>query len=41
MKTVSLKYGSRGEETGAALHDVVETKGISHDERELRKNLYY
>jgi hypothetical protein len=37
MKIVSLKYSSPCKKTGAALHDVLETKGISHDERKLSK----
>jgi hypothetical protein len=37
MKTVSLKYWSRGEKTGAGLHDVKETKGISHEDRNCAK----
>ncbi len=41
MKTVSLKYGKRGDKPGAAFHYVQETEGISRDERKFGKNLYY
>ena len=41
LQRVSLHVGSRGEKMGAALHDVLETKGIIRDERKLRKNLYH
>jgi len=41
IKVVNLKHRSHGEKMSAALHDVLETKGIIRDERKLRKNLYY
>jgi hypothetical protein len=39
IKRVSLKYGSRGEKRSAALHDVLETKGVIDESRKPRKNL--
>jgi hypothetical protein len=41
IKVVSLRHGSQGEKMSTALHYVLETKGITRDERKLRKNLYH
>jgi hypothetical protein len=31
VQRVSLKVGSRGKKSGAALHDISETKGVSNE----------
>jgi hypothetical protein len=41
IQGVSMKAGSWGQKDGAALHDVLEKKGVSNEWRKSQKNLSY
>jgi hypothetical protein len=41
IERVSVKVGSRDGNLGEAFHDVLETKGFSHEEQKSFENLYH